>query len=152
MSAPPITQKQVMGGLLADSWKPDWTNPSFEYRYTEVIEHCVTFTQKRHIDTWKVTFTAIVFQDNSDKRWGSITNENLDVVLAWANERRQSAVDALASRYGNIGQEDSITETARGILTRLRHKHQVGSPWLFNDKADVLDALEHLVENQENTE
>lgn len=100
MKAPRITQKQVNTGLREDLWRHDRHNPAWEGRSCSVLGGSVYFKQERHTGTKQVLWIVTHYTGVPGSRWASKTCDTLRDAVAWANDNRQSAVDASAAELG----------------------------------------------------
>ena len=98
--APKITQKMVREGLRKEPWRLDYHNKAYVNRRTDVLGGSVTFAEQKHTGTKLVTYDASAYTGVPEQRWDSTNKDTLKEAVAWANERRQKAVDASAAELG----------------------------------------------------
>ena len=100
-TAPRITQKQVKAGLKGN-WTWDRNDPCYEFRCCDVLAGSMSFRQRRHTGIKdSMQFVVTYYTGVPATRWASDTFDTLKEAVAYANEHRQSSVDASAAELGD---------------------------------------------------
>jgi hypothetical protein len=96
---PRITQTAVRRGLRRKSRSFDPGDPAWSKRHVDVLGGAVSFVE-HHNSAVGTRWAARAYTGNPARRWDADFFETLREAVAWANPRRQKAVEASAAELG----------------------------------------------------